>query len=165
MSRLFGLLMFTWCCIGWIVTWVWIPKQMNKRLWNWIESYHTPPGTSVPFEMWLMQQRFYKPLSSRSGLIICSTYTQMILIKETCTQIKVSPMALIRWVSPKWDVFKWNFYTSPSFRMLSAYQTSFILNLIIFISKHNHLLDILILFPSSTPSIKDLILVVPTSWD
>jgi hypothetical protein len=32
----------------------------------------------------------------------------------------------------------------------------FISNLITFISKHNHALDMIILFPSSTPSIKDL---------
>jgi hypothetical protein len=32
---------------------------MDKRLWNWIGCYHTQPETSVPFEMWLMLQRFY----------------------------------------------------------------------------------------------------------
>jgi hypothetical protein len=98
-----------------------------------------------------MQQRFYKLLGSRSGLMICSTYIQLILIKETCTQIKVSPITLTSWLSPNWDLFKLDFYSTLGFRMISAYQTRFHTNLIIFNSKHNHVLDMIILFPSSTP--------------
>jgi hypothetical protein len=124
---------------------------MNKRLWHFIKCYHTPPGTSVSFEMWLMQQRFYKLLSFRSGLMICSTYIQMVHSVETCTQIKVSPIALTRWVTPKWDVFKLNSYSTLGFRMISAYQTRFQTNLISFINKHDHIPDMVILFPSSTP--------------
>jgi hypothetical protein len=33
---------------------------MNKRLWNWIECYHTQPGNSVPSGMCSMQQKSYR---------------------------------------------------------------------------------------------------------
>jgi hypothetical protein len=33
---------------------------MNKRLWNWIECYHTQQGNSVPSEMCSMHRRIYR---------------------------------------------------------------------------------------------------------
>jgi hypothetical protein len=86
-------------------------------------------------------------------------------LKETYTQIKVSHGSSIIWVSPVWDMLQLSSYSTLGLRMISSYHTRFHTNLIIFISQHNHVLDMIILFPSSTSSIKDLFLVVPTFWD
>jgi hypothetical protein len=75
----------------------------------------------------------------------------MILSMETCTQIKVSHVYSMIWVSPEWDMLQLSSYSTLGLRMISAYQTRFHTNLIIFINKHNHILDMIILFPSSTP--------------
>jgi hypothetical protein len=127
---------------------------MNKRLRNWIECYHTQPGYSVPSGMCSMQQRIYR-LTKLLGQCLGSAQPISVwLLNGNLYPDQGFYNASMRWLSPKWDMLKLGSYSTIALKMLSAYQTRFHTNLIIFTSKHNHVLDMAILFPSSTPSTK-----------
>jgi hypothetical protein len=126
---------------------------MNKRLWDWIECYYTHQGNSVPSKLWPMQQSLYRLTKFLGqGLGSAQPISRWLLNGILCTDQSFSSN-FTRWLSPNWDVLKLVFHSTLGFRMISAYQTRFHTNLISFISKHNHVLDMIILFPSSPPII------------
>jgi hypothetical protein len=130
---------------------------MDKRLWNWIGCYHTQPETSVPFEMWLMLQRFYRLTEflgqgSGSAQPISRWLLNGILYTDQSFSSNFNKMVIsliemgLSWTSTPHLALGWYLLI----------RLGFITNLIIFISKHNHVLNMIRLFPSSTPIINPL---------
>jgi hypothetical protein len=103
--------------------------------------------------MWLMHQRLSTLNKFLSQGLGSAQSISRWLIQWKLVHSPRFHITITRWLSPEWDGFKLNTYSTIALRMISAYQTRFHTNLIIFISKHDHVLNMVLLFPSSTPII------------
>jgi hypothetical protein len=90
-----------------------------------MECYHTHQGDNIPSKMWSMQQRLHRlnkflGQGLGSAQTISRWFNQRNLYTDQGFSDNYNKM-----VSPMWDEFKLDSYSTLGIRMISAYQTKF----------------------------------------